>query len=216
VTILVATGMMPEAKLMQAPGMTVIAGGGEAARLERELEAAAGEARLILSSGLAGALDPKLKPGDVVLDGPATLLERLRSALPGAHVGAVLGSDVAIGSVTAKAEARRGGAIAVDMESHIARRVADRHGLPCLIARVISDGAQDELPPAALVGMKPDGGIALGAVLASLARHPGQLPALIRTGRDAQRAFRALGRLHDMLRGGGVGGLDLRQLALDV
>jgi nucleoside phosphorylase len=216
VTILVATGMMPEAKLMQAPGVVVIAGGGDAARLERELGAAVGDARLILSSGLAGALAPKLKPGDVVLDGPATLVERLHLALPDAHVGTVLGSDVAIGSVTAKAEARRGGSIAVDMESHIARRVAERHGLPCLVARVISDGAQDELPPAALVGMKADGGIALGAVLASLARNPGQLPALIRTGRDAQRAFRALRRLHDMLRGGGVGGLDLRQLALDV
>ena len=38
------------------------------------------------------------------------------------------------------------------------------------------------LPPAALVAMKPDGGIALGRVLGSLLRHPLQVPALIRTG----------------------------------
>jgi len=82
--------------------------------------------------------------------------------------------------------------------------------------RVISDRADHALPPAALAGMRRDGGIALGAVLASLARSPSQLPALIRTGRDAQRALRALGRLHHVLRGGGVTGLDLRELALDV
>ncbi|PNA16073.1 phosphorylase, partial [Pseudomonas sp. MPR-R1B] len=33
---------------------------------------------------------------------------------------------------------------------------------------------------------------ALGAILASLARNPAQLPALIRTGRDAGAAFQAL------------------------
>ncbi len=51
---------------------------------------------------------------------------------------------------------------------------------------------RDDLPPAALVGMRPDGGMALGAVLASLARDPRQLPALIRTGRQADRAFAGL------------------------
>jgi len=211
--ILVATGMAREAKLMAAPGVIVVTGGGDAARLERELEAAADDATLILSSGLAGGLDPTLKPGDVVFDGPAALIDKLRAILPDAHVGRVLGSDLPLGSVAAKGEARaQSGAIAVDMESQVARRVAERHGVPCLVARVISDGADHALPPAALVGMKPDGGIALGAVLASLARHPGQFPALIRTGRDAETAFRALGRLHRLLRGAGIDRLDIATL----
>lgn len=47
--------------------------------------------------------------------------------------------------------------------------------------------------------MKPDGGVALGAILASLARNPAQLPALIRTGRDAGAAFEALGRACDLM-----------------
>jgi len=216
VTILIATGMAKEARLMAASGVIVIAGGGDGARLERALEAASADARLIVSSGLAGALRADLAVGDIVLDGPAALLAALRNALPHAHVGAVLGSDVPVASVAAKAEAGRNGALAVDMESHIARKVAARHGLPCLIARVISDGADRALPPAALVGMRPDGGIALGAVLASLLRHPVQLPALIRTARDADRAFRALGRLHHAFAGGRIGGLDLGQFALDV
>ena len=46
------------------------------------------------------------------------------------------------------------------------------------------------LPPAALVGMKPDGGMDLPAVLRSLLANPGQLPALIRTGLEAERGFR--------------------------
>lgn len=201
---------------MARPEATVIAGGGDGPRLERELEAASPHAGLILSSGLAGALDPKLVVGDVVLDGPASLIEQLRAALPGAHVGRIMGSDIPIGSSAAKAEARRSGAIAVDMESHIARRVAARHGLPCVVVRVISDGADHPLPPAASAGMKRDGRVAIGAVLASLVRHPRQLPALIRTARDAQTALRALGRLHHVLRGRGITGLDLRELALDV
>ena len=201
---------------MAGPGVTVIAGGGDSQRLERELEAGSADCGLILSSGLAGALDPQLMVGDVVLDGPERLVERLLDDLPEARVGSVKGSNSAIGSVAAKAEARRSGMIAVDMESHIARRVAERHGLPCLVARVISDRADQELPPAALAGMKRDGGIAVGAVLAALLRSPRQLPALIRTGRDAQTALKALGRLHHVLRGGGVSGLDLCELALDV
>ncbi len=215
-TILIATGMAKEARLMTAPGVVVIAGGGDGARLERDLEAGAAGARLIVSSGLAGGLAPGLVAGDVVLDGPEALLVPLRRALPHAQVGSVVGSDVALDSIAAKARAGRNGALAVDMESHIARRVAARHGLPCLVLRVISDGADHALPPAALAGMRPDGGIAVGAVLASLLRNPGQLPALIRTARDAGTAFRALGRLHHVFAGGRIGGLDLGQLALDM
>ncbi len=219
-TILIATGMAKEAGLMTAPGVIVIAGGGDGLRLERELDAAAPSARLIVSSGLAGALRSGLAVGDIVLDGPETLLAALRHALSAppfcTHIGHVVGSDIPLASVAAKTAAGRNGALAVDMESHIARKVAARHGLPCLIARVISDGADRALPPAALVGMRPDGGIALGAVIASLLRNPLQLPALIRTAGDAAVAFRALGRLHHVLAGGGVGRLDLRQLALDM
>ena len=102
------------------------------------------------------------------------------------------------------------------MESHIAARVAARHNLPFAILRTISDSADHALPPAALVGMKPDGGVALGAILASLARNPAQLPALIRTGREAGAAFSALRRALGALEALGIGGLDLREFTLDV
>ena len=137
------------------------------------------------------------------------LVEWLLQTLADAHRGTVVGADSIIGSVPEKtALYANTGAIAVDMESHIAARVAARHDLPFAIVRTISDSADRALPPAALVGMKPDGGVALGAILASLARNPAQLPALIRTGRDAGAAFKALARAMETLDAGGLARLD--------
>lgn len=215
-TILIATGLRREARIMARAGVTAIAGGGDGARLERMLEAAiaAGGVRAILSSGLAGALDPALGPGDLVIgeEGDTRLVAALRHALPDAAVGRVIGGDVMVASVEAKRALREEtGAIAVEMEGHVAARVAARHGLPFATLRAISDAADHALPPAALAGMRPDGGMAVGAVLASLIRRPGQLPALIRTARGAQRGFRALLRGHRVL-----GIVDLVQHALDM
>jgi hopanoid-associated phosphorylase len=254
VTILVATGLRREARLMAGPGVTVIAGGGDTARLERELEMLAGSAAAILSSGLAGALDPSLNVGDVVIGtecvvtadrSPAKagvqqqpsdwalafagelnkkeseksnlLGRKLERLLIGARAGLIAASNHPLAAAEMKAALfAETGALAVDMESHIAARVARRHGLPFAALRVISDPADATLPPAALAGMRPDGGIAVSAILGSLLQNPAQLPALIRTARDAEKAFRALGRVHDMLRCFGIGGLDPSKLALDM
>lgn len=219
-TFLVACGLKREARLITRPGHDVfaVAGGGDDARLERELEKLASLfPGTIVSSGLAGALAPSLKPGAVVLDGDAAFVEKLSQALPNAVVGRVLGRKTMAATVAEKQLLHRmTGATAIDMESHVAMRVARKLGLTFGVLRVISDGAGDELPPAARVGMKPDGGMALGAMLASLARAPGQLPALIRTGRDAGRAFKVLDGLYDTLGRVGILGLDLRQFTLDV
>ncbi|MDO7843048.1 phosphorylase family protein [Sphingomonas immobilis] len=202
-TILVACGLKREAKIIEREDFLVIPGGGDAAGLEAKLEAAiAGETvEVLLSVGIAGALDPSLKPGDIVIGTtPAPFpresertVEKLRHLLPWAVVGTIVGSDTIAATIEQKRHLRATtGAIAVDMESHIAARIAERHALPFAIIRTISDAADHVLPPAALVGMNSDGSMALGAVLKSLARDPAQLPALIRTGRDAARAFQAL------------------------
>lgn len=202
-TLIVACGLVREARLIAGKGRDVftVASGGDAKRLERELDKLATLfPGVILSSGVAGALDPALKPGDIVIDGHPPLVERLAAILPRAIVGAVIGQDTIIATREQKRALNRfAGAVAVDMESHVAARVAARRRLPFAILRVISDGVDDALPPAALVGMRADGKVAVGAVLGSLARNPRQLPALIRTGRHAGRAFRALGRAHEAL-----------------
>ena len=98
-----------------------------------------------------------------------------------------------IGSVAAKQTLFAAtGAAAVDMESHIVGRVAQRHGLPFAVVRTVSDAADHALPPAALAGLKEDGQADIGAVLWSLARRPRQLPALLRTARSAGLGFKAL------------------------
>ena len=226
--ILIACGLQREAKILTRPGVVPIPGGGDAARLEAALEARAGEAVMILSCGIAGALDPALVAGDTVLhlppfvpgeveglatnaaQGVSTSLDTnewarwcgaLTDALPHARYGAIIGQDHIAATTAEKATLfAQTGALAVDMESHIAARVAARHGLPFAAIRTISDTARETLPPAALVGMNPDGSMALGKVLASLARQPGQLAALIRTGRSAETAFRALARVADAIR----------------
>ena len=219
-TVLAVTGLAKEARLVGVAGVVAVAGGGDGGRLEAKLDALHGDLRGVISIGLAGALSPLLKVGDVVIaDQVITGLEkwdchegwrvRLASRLPFAHQGLLFGSDVII----EKPETKSGlhnttGALAVDMESQVAARFAARRNLPLAGLRVISDDASHVLPPAALVAMKPDGGIALGRVLGSLLRRPTQVPALIRTARGSNKAFAELLRCLDLC-GVGIAGADL-------
>jgi nucleoside phosphorylase len=134
---------------------------------------------------------------------------RLAARLPEATRGLVLGANAMVAEVTQKAALHRvTGASAVDMESHVVARVAQRHRLPFAVARVVSDAAHHSLPPAARVGMKSDGRMDLSSVLRSLLENPRQLPALIRTGFEAEQGFRALLRGYRRL-GPGLAGPDL-------
>ncbi|OJU46049.1 MAG: hopanoid-associated phosphorylase [Alphaproteobacteria bacterium 65-37] len=229
--ILAVTGLERERRILTGSaagqGIEVIVGGGDAARLEREVDRAAGHASGIISIGIAGALAPQLKPGawvvadavrgvDLAMPTDQAWRERLLARLPGAMQGLVLGGEAIVAIAAEKADLHRTtGAIAVDMETHVAARVAARYRLPLAVARVISDAADRTLPPAARVGMRPDGGIDLPAVLRSLLADPLQLPALIRTGLEAERGFRALLRGHRRL-GSHLGGPDLGELPVDV
>jgi len=182
----------------------------------------------VISFGVAGALAPALRPGDLVVatgirDGAVRFethsgwTQSIVSRLPHAISGSIAGSDVMVTTSEAKAALHgSSGAVAVDMESHIAARFAARHGLKLAVIRAISDGADHALPLAAQRGMKPDGSMDIGAVLAALARDPRQLPALIRTGIEAEKGFSALVHGHHLLGPAlGLGG-ELGHHALDV
>ena len=200
-TVLVVCGLIREAKLARrlVPETDILIGGGQSARLRAELTRRAKHHRgPILSAGIAGGLDPELKPGSIVIDGDPATLVQLALALPDAKIGKVIGQDGIAANPAMKRKLAVLG-VAVDMESHIAAAVASAQGLPFGAVRVISDTADETLPPAALVGMRPDGGMALGKVLASLVRNPGQLPDLIRIGRQSSLAFNNLARTFDAL-----------------
>lgn len=223
-TILAVTGLKREAEIAGTEGVVAVAGGGDAAGLKQKLDALHGDISGVISIGLAGALAPNLKVGEVVVadqvffegrlgergethpcDEPWRV--RLAARLPAAHSGPVVGSDAILEDAGGKAALYdRSGALAVDMESHVAARFAAERQLPFAALRVISDDARHVLPPAALVAMKPDGGIAVGRVLVSLLRHPLQVPALIKTARASNRAFAQLLRCRDFL-GPGLGGV---------
>ena len=188
------------------------AAGGSA---ERAAEAARRMARdgakLLMSVGVAGGLDPSLACGDAVLasqviapDGrayPADEAWRKRLAAPlskGArwNDSALLGSDRPILGVADKAWLRRKSrAVAVDMESHGVARAAAELKLPFVALRVIADPAGRAVPQAALAGMKPDGSLDPVAVLLRLAPRPWTLPSLLRLAVENRQAHRALSRV---------------------
>jgi hopanoid-associated phosphorylase len=220
VTILAVTGLTREAKIIGGEGVIAVAGGGDAGSLAGKLAALHGDIRGVISIGIAGALSPLLKVGNAVIaDQIISDTEKWRcdegwrvalaARLPQAHQGPFAGSDTILEDADAKAALHtRSGALAVDMESHIAARFAAARKLPLAGLRIISDDCRHVLPPAALVAMTPDGGIALGRVLGSLLRHPLQVPALIRTARGSNKAFAELLRCRDLC-GVGIAGLDL-------
>ena len=203
-SLLVVTGLKRESRILAGPGIEAIACGGRASLLEARIDELAARATAILSIGLGGGLDPRLRPGSWVVAAAVShdcgLIEtdrpwsaRLERSLSGAFRGVIAGIDAPVASPAERAAlAHATGALAADMESHVAARVAARRGLPFAAARVISDGAGRTLPAAALAGMKADGGMDLLAVLAALARDPRQLPALLLTAAEAGTAFRSL------------------------
>ncbi len=132
---------------------------------------------------------------DRVIGADSAWRQRLAAALPHARTGLVTGQGTPVSSRVDKAALfSASGALACDMESHTVAAVAARHRLPFAVVRAVSDPAYRSLPAAAVAGFGADGETDIAAVLRALARDPRQLPALIRTGVEAEAAFRALGR----------------------
>lgn len=209
----IITGLTAEAKLARRLSPRVVASGGRsdiAADLVAQLIAEGAEA--ILSFGIAGGLSPALSPGQLIValsvhcpDGQTIEADHdLRAAIAQrlddrAELGPLVGRDKILASLAEKVACAAHG-IAVDMESHIAARAAVVAGLPFAAIRSIADPASRALPRAALVGLNPDGSVALGAVLASIAKTPGQIPALLRVARDTKHAMAGLVVATDRLR----------------
>ncbi len=199
-------GMKFEAQLLTERGVQAVSGLA-AQTLDEAIEnaLAAGCAGLI-SIGTAGALDPALHPGAWIV--PARVVTSTESYECDPHwseriarrLGVTGGGTLAAVGAPVRDAAAKGalfratGALAVDMESGSAARRAALHGVPFVAARVVIDPAQRALPSSALVGLRADGTVALTALIAELARHPGQLPGLFRLALDARCARQALAR----------------------
>ena len=210
-TLIAVTGMQREARLFPQGTEAVISGGDNTGLARRIEQAFAKGARAVISVGIGGGLKPGLLVGsmviadEVVAEGaryhadPAWA-EAMAARLPHALRGTIAGVDAIVTEPADKAALRdRTGALAVDMETHIAASVAAAHELPFAALRAVSDAAEDRLPSAVIGAIDAEGHFRLGAVLASIARNPLQIPALITTGRGSEAAAKSLLRGFDLL-----------------
>ncbi len=183
--------------------------------------------RGIISFGICGALSPDLHPGacivasEIIAEGATIATDPgwsggLRRRLPDAVTGAIAGTPFVLQNASEKSRLyARTGALAADMESHIAAEIAQRRGVPFACLRAVADSAATELPAAALVAVTEHGTVDYRAVLFSLLKRPDQIGALLRVGRETRVAFASLFRCLDML-GGRLAGPDFGEPALDM
>ena len=171
----------------------------------------------MLSWGLCGGLDPRLRPGDLILGSEivsnesvvrtdqavtASLAHRLHDVGARVVVERLAVSEAPVMTVAAKAELHRATeAAAVDMESLIAGQYALKQRVPFAILRAVADPAGRNLPPLALRAIGPDGGIKIQAVVGELIRSPGQLVGLRALAADSTAAFEALKSCGSLLPG---------------
>jgi adenosylhomocysteine nucleosidase len=213
--IVAVTSLAFEARIALGAGVSVICSQGPqlAAAIKSAIK---GGSSGIISFGVAGGLAPGLVEGQLIAAAAVrteqelfptdrawtrSLLERL----PGAVHADIFGADAAVAYPSEKRLLHaQTGAAAVDMESHIAARIAAAYRVPFAACRVIIDAVDRLLPPAALVGLRPSGTADIAAVFRSILQKPGQLPALVRIARDARIASSALRRGQRLL-GAGLG-----------
>ncbi|MEJ2374091.1 MAG: hypothetical protein P8Y71_01350 [Pseudolabrys sp.] len=173
--------------------------------------------RGIISFGIAGGLDPRLRTGahvvasSVIGTGGAVATDAgwsqaLIKARPDAVHAPILGVDEPIvGPIGKLRKFRRTGAVAVDMESHIAADVANATGLPFAVFRVVADPAHQKVPPTALLGMRADGTLDPLAVVRAMLRAPTEIAGLVAVARHTAVARLALTRAHrNLARGFGL------------
>lgn len=204
--VIVVAGMAFEARIARGAGVEVVYAA-RADLLERALSAAVARGCSgIVSFGTAGGLAPDLQPGALIVadavEGPFGRVEtdrawadRLAAALAVGPLAARLrrGSMAAvtaplISAADKSALHRSTGALAVDMESHIAGASAAAHGVPFAVCRAIVDPAWRTLPSAATAGLRDDGSTAIAPILRELMRQPSQLGGLIQVAVDARAA----------------------------
>jgi hopanoid-associated phosphorylase len=230
--VIVVTGMAFEARIARGDGgeRVEVVYAARADLLERALSAAlARGAAGIVSFGTAGGLAPDLEPGALIVadavHGPFGRIDtdrrwagRIAAAVTAAGTADGLagrlrrGTMAAVAAPLISAADKRAlhdssGALAVDMESHIAGAAAAAHGLPFAVCRAVVDPAWRTLPAAATAGLRDDGSTALGPILRELLRQPSQLGALLRLAADARAAKATLVEARRAMGKGGVLGM---------
>lgn len=222
--VVLVTGMKLEAHIAKIFGRrfrAVVREGSEHEFWEKIQEAIKRGGAAIISYGIAGGLHPRLKSGDIIIgdsvvDNNITFetdlkwRNHLKKIITRSTIGKVIGVDRPVTSSMEKNQlnAQYGGII-VDMESHIAARIAKVHGLPFVILRVIADHAKREVPEAARQALKQNGTISYRPIINSIKEDPKQMTTMYHLSVDFFRSLRSLFRCNWLL-GKGFGFFDLQ------
>lgn len=195
------------------PGVALLETGEGIVNAERALEKwlELGKARAVLSIGFAGALSSSLKPGDVLIADEvrdsskapdAEMLSAARRALidaPWIHFGVAMTANEIVWKAASKRvlAASLGGdrTGAVDMESTAIASVCERHDLPFLIARSITDLLDEDLPLDFNQFRNVDGRVDSGKVVRAALLKPGALRGLWQLRSRSQLCARRMGEL---------------------
>jgi adenosylhomocysteine nucleosidase len=209
--VIAFVGLAFEARIAAGPGVKVVCrtAGSE---LETVADGAVRQGyRGMISFGVAGGLASHLRAGDWVVASAiresqtvratdAAWSRKLLNMIAGAIHAPIVGVDTPIAEPAKKRELHKTtGAAAVDMESHVVARVAAAHKLAFAAVRVVVDPAHRTVPPAALIGMRPDGRANVWAVMRDLVARPSQLSPLARIAADAFAARAAMTRVRRRL-----------------
>jgi nucleoside phosphorylase len=171
---------------------------------------------VVLSTGCAGALDPALATGDLVVaddmvdaagERVATSSrwrERYLRAADRAGVRSMTGSMLSSAEVLLAADSKRGqaartGAAAVEMEGMALARRAEAFGIEFAAARVILDPASVTLPVDILGVTDAHGGANPVQLMRALVRRPSLVPELVSLGAMAAKCRKALFAVHSAL-----------------
>ena len=153
--------------------------------LERYLER--WRPRLVICSGFAGSLRSLVWPGDFVMARNYSTAELVPAYVEEAEaVGDFLEVRTVASAATKGELAKSGPFLAIDMESAGVSRICSALGLPVLVARMISDTVEQEIPGIFLgrsaqgVGELVDAARFAGRMLSLRPRLAGRLSRLIR------------------------------------
>jgi adenosylhomocysteine nucleosidase len=161
-----------------------------------------------ITAGFAGALSEQHLRGDILvaeaiqeLGNPRTLVCNQNLAYAARDNGAKLVKTFLTCNEVAStaAEKRRLASLAdaVEMESFAIVAAAQQHHTPTVAIRVISDSSRQDMPTGVGTMVNARGEVSVGRVVRYITRHPLQLPALIRLGRDSKAAAESLARFLD-------------------
>ncbi len=209
--IIAFVGMDFEARIAAGPGVLVICRTAGHHLIAVAESAARQGYRGMISFGVAGGLAAGLRAGDWVVASAvresqtvrrtdAAWSRKLLGMIAGAIHAPIVGVDAPVAEPAKKRELHRTtGAAAVDMESHVVARLAATHRLAFAAVRVIVDPAHRAVPPAALLGMRPDGRADVKAILRDLVARPSQLKPLAHIAVDAFAARSEMHRVRQLL-----------------